>query len=68
MTSDKLCIKIKSKRSKSFKKHLEDTHPSTMGKISIRKMKSTNPRKQVREMLRFAPNFKKNAKDFTKSI
>ncbi len=66
-----LKIKVKSSRIKSFKKHLEMEHPSTRGKITIVgkvKRKKTNPRQQVNEMLKYTPNFKKQAKNFTKPI
>jgi len=32
---DKIEIKLRKGRGKSFKKHLEDTHPSTRGRIEL---------------------------------
>ena len=60
-----LFIKLPKKRLKTFKKHLEEEHPSTRGNIKI---VNTNPRRQVKKMLRSAPNFKKNAADYTRRL
>ncbi len=67
-------VKFKNPSSaKRFKRHLEETHPSLRGKISLehkfkRKIKIVGNRRQINKMLRNTPDFERQAANFTQPI
>lgn len=64
-----LIIKMGEEKEKRLARHLQETHPSTRGKITVlkkRKGKKLNTKRVINRIIKSVPDFKKQAEQFTK--